>query len=171
MGTPPFYMIAFKPEGVTTRSFIGTDPNNLTWTVDQPEGGFLFLVCFSVHWACVDVLVRRLGSRLLLTVADSLMLSGGQPPQLFNVTGEQMFFTFSFLRPISLAICLSNLHNASPYLHARVCVSVHARPTMHVHARAPQFAVLPFSLLLTPLHSSLSRVPLSLTYDGCCAVA
>ena len=40
LGTPPYYMLAFQPGGVTTRSLLGTDPANLQWTVDHPAGTF-----------------------------------------------------------------------------------------------------------------------------------
>ncbi|KLO12101.1 hypothetical protein SCHPADRAFT_854361 [Schizopora paradoxa] len=62
LGTPPYYMIAFKPSGIPTTSFIGSDPTNLTWTVNQAEG-----------------------SNLLLSVVDAAGSSGGQPPNLFSV--------------------------------------------------------------------------------------
>ncbi|KLO16881.1 hypothetical protein SCHPADRAFT_994839 [Schizopora paradoxa] len=62
LGTPPYYMIAFNPGGVATTSFIGSDPNNLTWTVNQSGG-----------------------SSLVLSVIDSQGLFGGQPPALYTV--------------------------------------------------------------------------------------
>ena len=38
VGQGPYTMIAFPPGGVPTMQEIGSDPNNLTWTVDQPAG-------------------------------------------------------------------------------------------------------------------------------------
>ncbi|EJD00477.1 uncharacterized protein FOMMEDRAFT_90765 [Fomitiporia mediterranea MF3/22] len=62
-GTPPYYMIAWKPRGIPTVSLIGSDRNNLSWTVNQASG-----------------------SSLLLTVADSQGLSGGEAPFIYNVS-------------------------------------------------------------------------------------
>ena len=38
VGVPPYYLIAFIPNGVPTTSMIGSDPNNLTWQVNQATG-------------------------------------------------------------------------------------------------------------------------------------
>ncbi|KII84724.1 hypothetical protein PLICRDRAFT_179070 [Plicaturopsis crispa FD-325 SS-3] len=63
IGTPPYYMIAFEPGAVPTTSFIGNDPNNLTWQVDH-----------------------KAGAKLLLSIADADGNAGGSPPQLYTVT-------------------------------------------------------------------------------------
>jgi hypothetical protein len=38
--TPPFYMIAFVVGGTPVTSLIGTDENNLSWTVTEPAGEY-----------------------------------------------------------------------------------------------------------------------------------
>ncbi|KZS96772.1 hypothetical protein SISNIDRAFT_285788 [Sistotremastrum niveocremeum HHB9708] len=55
-------MRAFEANGTTTTSFIGTDPNNLSWKVNHPAG-----------------------SNLILQVIDSNGNSGGVAPDLYNV--------------------------------------------------------------------------------------
>ncbi|KAL5522147.1 hypothetical protein ACEPAF_2004 [Sanghuangporus sanghuang] len=62
-GTPPYYMIAWKANGIPTVSDIGSDRDNLSWTVNQASG-----------------------SSLILTVADSNQKAGGEAPSLYNVT-------------------------------------------------------------------------------------
>lgn len=37
-GTPPYYMRSFELGGLPTTSFIGTDENDLRWTVAHPIG-------------------------------------------------------------------------------------------------------------------------------------
>ena len=37
-GTPPYYMISFAVGGTPMTTFIGTDENDLKWTVTQPPG-------------------------------------------------------------------------------------------------------------------------------------
>lgn len=45
-GAPPYCMIAFPANGVPTTSRIGTDPNNLSWTVNQRQGEhYLTTIC------------------------------------------------------------------------------------------------------------------------------
>ncbi|KAJ7208005.1 hypothetical protein GGX14DRAFT_455161 [Mycena pura] len=67
-GAPPYYMISVPVNNVGTPSttLIGTDPNSLSWTVNQP-----------------------VGAQLLLYVVDSQGSSGGPQPQLHNVTTGQ----------------------------------------------------------------------------------
>ncbi|KDR72781.1 hypothetical protein GALMADRAFT_73247 [Galerina marginata CBS 339.88] len=65
-GTPPYYMISFAVGGTPVTTFIGTDENNLSWTITQT----------------VD-------SQLLLSVVDANGSAGGIPPQLFNVIAGQ----------------------------------------------------------------------------------
>ena len=38
IGIPPYYLIAFSPGEIPTTSFIGTDPKDLSWTVNHPCG-------------------------------------------------------------------------------------------------------------------------------------
>jgi hypothetical protein len=38
LGTPPYYVIAIEANGFTTTSFVGTDPNNLSWQVNHATG-------------------------------------------------------------------------------------------------------------------------------------
>ncbi|KAF8970972.1 hypothetical protein BDZ97DRAFT_1410986 [Flammula alnicola] len=61
-GTPPYYMIAFAVGGTPVTTFIGTDENNLSWTVTQP-----------------------VGSQLVLSVVDANGSAGGIPPRILNV--------------------------------------------------------------------------------------
>ena len=51
MGAPPYYMIAFTTGGIPTTSFIGIDPYNLTWTVNQASGeqGLVVLMLEKAH--------------------------------------------------------------------------------------------------------------------------
>lgn len=56
-------MIAWKPDGIPTVSSIGSDRNNLSWTVNQASG-----------------------STLLVTVTDSQGFSGGESPYLYTVS-------------------------------------------------------------------------------------
>jgi hypothetical protein len=46
-GTPPYYMIAFAIGKTPITTLIGTDENNLSWTVTQPVGPFHFLLIIS----------------------------------------------------------------------------------------------------------------------------
>ncbi|KAJ6467922.1 hypothetical protein C8R45DRAFT_876409 [Mycena sanguinolenta] len=61
-GVPPFYMMAFAVGGAPITTLIGTNPNNLTWTVEYP-----------------------IGTQLLLAVVDSLGNSGGVDTPLYTV--------------------------------------------------------------------------------------
>ncbi|KAI5122265.1 hypothetical protein M0805_007129 [Coniferiporia weirii] len=63
VGVSPYYLIAFKEDGVPTTSYIGSDPNNLSWQVNQANG-----------------------STLVLTVADAVGNAGGEAGSLFTVT-------------------------------------------------------------------------------------
>ncbi|KAF5313832.1 hypothetical protein D9619_013011 [Psilocybe cf. subviscida] len=65
-GVPPYYMISFPIGGTPMTTPIGSDPNNLSWTVTHPAG-----------------------SQLLLSVADSTGGAGGVPPQLLTVIPGQ----------------------------------------------------------------------------------
>ncbi|KLO05617.1 hypothetical protein SCHPADRAFT_883672 [Schizopora paradoxa] len=90
LGKPPYFMVAFLPSGIPTKSFIGTDPSNLTWFVDQPTG-----------------------SPLLLSVTDGQGDSGGQPSIFLTVVGsndtsclpsppsEKVIITTNFTSPIT----------------------------------------------------------------------
>ncbi|EJD00482.1 uncharacterized protein FOMMEDRAFT_159184 [Fomitiporia mediterranea MF3/22] len=62
-GTPPYYMMAWKSNGIPTVSSIGSNRNNLSWTVNQASG-----------------------SSLLLTVADSQGFSGGEAQSVYNIS-------------------------------------------------------------------------------------
>ncbi|TFK71393.1 hypothetical protein BDN72DRAFT_456026 [Pluteus cervinus] len=59
-------MLALPNGGTPTTQLIGTDPNNLAWTVDQP-----------------------IGEELMLTVIDGNGNPGGVPPGLFTVIAGQ----------------------------------------------------------------------------------
>ncbi|TDL23398.1 hypothetical protein BD410DRAFT_681132, partial [Rickenella mellea] len=61
IGVPPYYMIAYTPNGIPTTSLVGTDPNNLTWQVNQPPG-----------------------TNMLLTIADANNDAGGFPPTVYT---------------------------------------------------------------------------------------
>ncbi|KAF7346713.1 hypothetical protein MSAN_01809400 [Mycena sanguinolenta] len=61
-GTAPFYMMAFPVGGTPSTSFIGTDQNNLTWTVTYP-----------------------VGTQLMLGVVDALGQSGGIDTPVYTV--------------------------------------------------------------------------------------
>ncbi|KAJ7641362.1 hypothetical protein FB45DRAFT_862568 [Roridomyces roridus] len=67
LGIPPYYMQAYPIGGTPTTSLIGTDQNQLSWTVDQP-----------------------IGSQLLLTVIDSQGSTGGASTLLYTVTTGQI---------------------------------------------------------------------------------
>ncbi|KAF9476296.1 hypothetical protein BDN70DRAFT_952076 [Pholiota conissans] len=62
IGTPPYYMTAFVVGGTPVTTFIGTDQNNLTWTVTEP-----------------------VGSQLVLSVVDANGSAGGIPPNIYKV--------------------------------------------------------------------------------------
>lgn len=40
-GTGPYYFMTYEPGGFSTATFVGTDPNNLTWQVKYATGNFL----------------------------------------------------------------------------------------------------------------------------------
>ncbi|KAF8193736.1 hypothetical protein BJ912DRAFT_960300 [Pholiota molesta] len=61
-GTPPYYMIAFAIGKTPVTTFIGTDQNNLNWTVTEPAG-----------------------SQLALSVVDANGSAGGIQPRMFTV--------------------------------------------------------------------------------------
>lgn len=65
-GTPPYYMISLAVGGTPVTTLIGTDENNLSWTITQP-----------------------VGSQLALLVVDANGSSGGLPAQIFNVIEGQ----------------------------------------------------------------------------------
>ncbi|KAF9039345.1 hypothetical protein BJ165DRAFT_381908 [Panaeolus papilionaceus] len=65
-GTPPFYMISLAVGGTPQTSFIGTDENNLLWTVTHAPG-----------------------TRLILQVVDANGSAGGIPPRIFDVIAGQ----------------------------------------------------------------------------------
>ncbi|KAF8874515.1 hypothetical protein CPB84DRAFT_575574 [Gymnopilus junonius] len=65
-GTPPYYMISFAVDATPVTTFIGTDENNLKWTVTQP-----------------------VGSHLVLSVVDANGSAGGVPPQILTVIPGQ----------------------------------------------------------------------------------
>ncbi|KDR84615.1 hypothetical protein GALMADRAFT_56300, partial [Galerina marginata CBS 339.88] len=62
---PPYYMMAFAVDGTPVTTPIGTDENNLSWTVTHPTG-----------------------SRLILTVVDANGSAGGTQLQILSVVGE-----------------------------------------------------------------------------------
>jgi hypothetical protein len=47
-GTPPYYMISFAIGGTPITSLIGTDENNLAWTITHPVGAST-LTCYPVY--------------------------------------------------------------------------------------------------------------------------
>jgi hypothetical protein len=61
-GVPPYYMISFPIGGIPITTPIGSEPDNLSWTVTHPAG-----------------------SQLLLSVVDSTGGAGGVPTQLLTV--------------------------------------------------------------------------------------
>jgi len=65
-GTPPYYMISFAVGATPQTTFIGTDENNLSWTVTQ-----------------------AVGSQLVLSVVDADGSAGGVPPQILTVIPGQ----------------------------------------------------------------------------------
>jgi len=65
-GTPPYYMIAFAVGATPVTTLIGTDENDLSWTVTQP-----------------------VGSKLILSVVDANGSAGGIPPQILSVIAGQ----------------------------------------------------------------------------------
>ncbi|KAF8193743.1 hypothetical protein BJ912DRAFT_924408 [Pholiota molesta] len=65
-GVPPYYMISFPVGGTPQTTLLGSDVNNLVWTVTQPAG-----------------------SQLLLSVVDSQQNPGGVPGQLVTVIAGQ----------------------------------------------------------------------------------
>ncbi|KAJ6462083.1 hypothetical protein C8R45DRAFT_776092, partial [Mycena sanguinolenta] len=68
-GIPPFYMMAFAVGSTPSTSFIGTDQNNLAWTVTYPVGKSLLEPYL-----------------LVLGVVDALGQSGGIDPPLYTVS-------------------------------------------------------------------------------------
>lgn len=47
-GTPPYYMISFAIGGTPITSLIGTDENNLAWTITHPVGASI-LTCYLAY--------------------------------------------------------------------------------------------------------------------------
>jgi len=47
-GTPPYYMMAFAIGGTPITSLIGSDENNLSWTITHPVGASI-LTCYLAH--------------------------------------------------------------------------------------------------------------------------
>ena len=86
-GDPPYYMIAFKPSGIPTTSLVGSDPTNLSWTVNQPSGK----PCVGTTVYSSNLCISIIGSSLLLSIVDSHGISGGQPSNLYTVTGEDLY--------------------------------------------------------------------------------
>ena len=86
-GDPPYYMIAFKPSGIPTTSLVGSDPTNLSWTVNQPSGK----PCVGTTVYSPNLCISIIGSSLLLSIVDSQGISGGQPSNLYTVTGEDLY--------------------------------------------------------------------------------
>ncbi|KAF8586764.1 hypothetical protein K439DRAFT_917258 [Ramaria rubella] len=62
---PPYYFFAHEAAGITTVHSLGSDINNLTWTVDHAAG-----------------------SQLVLSMADAAGNSGGVAPNLYTVTSS-----------------------------------------------------------------------------------
>ncbi|KAL5518320.1 hypothetical protein ACEPAH_2 [Sanghuangporus vaninii] len=62
-GVPPYYLMAWKADGVPTVSHIGSDRSSLSWQVNQASG-----------------------STLVLTVVDSRGMDGGIDPYIYTVT-------------------------------------------------------------------------------------
>lgn len=77
-GSAPYYLMAFEPDGFTTTTFVGTDHSNLTWQVNHAAG--------QSHQKLIDISAAQIciGTRLMLSMADSLGNSGGVGSQLHN---------------------------------------------------------------------------------------
>lgn len=89
-GTPPFYMISLAVGGTPQTSFIGTDENNLLWTVTHAPGELFPNVAsrFTLN-------ASNVGTRLILQVVDANGSAGGIPPRIFDVIGECWYPTFT----------------------------------------------------------------------------
>ncbi|KZT39184.1 hypothetical protein SISSUDRAFT_666637 [Sistotremastrum suecicum HHB10207 ss-3] len=85
---PPYYMLAYEVSGIATVSNIGSDSDELSWTIKHASG-----------------------TQLLLQVADSLGNTGGVGPAVYNVTvgGATNCHPSTETTPITLAIEPPNL--------------------------------------------------------------
>ncbi|KAF9492395.1 hypothetical protein BDN71DRAFT_1473847 [Pleurotus eryngii] len=80
-GTPPYYMRSFELGGLPTTTLIGTDENDLRWTVTHP-----------------------LGKELMLVVVDANGSSGGVPTRLFKVTAGQSITCIQSREPSTFTV-------------------------------------------------------------------
>jgi hypothetical protein len=83
-GTPPFYMNMIALGGTPETTMIGTDVNDLFWTLDQQTAGELELTCKVFLLTCL----LTSGTQLLLQVLDSKGTSGGVASLKYNVISE-----------------------------------------------------------------------------------
>ncbi|KAF8519801.1 hypothetical protein BU17DRAFT_65803 [Hysterangium stoloniferum] len=77
---PPYTMFAYEGSSITTVQTLGSDPQNLLWTVDHPAGEY------HVNHAPLSADVIP-GATLLLSMADANGNAGGVGPNLLTVTG------------------------------------------------------------------------------------
>lgn len=75
-------MMAYAEGGSTIVSLLGNDPNQLSWQVQNPKGEShpLLLLHYTLK-------IMNEGSKLLLTVVDSVGHSGGFNTDFYNVVG------------------------------------------------------------------------------------
>jgi len=95
LGTPPYYLMAFEPAGISTTSFVGTSPSNLSWQVNHAAG-----------------------KQLLLSMADANGGAGGMSTPLFTVAAGQDTSCLPPAPSTSLAITpnvTSNLSTCDPW--------------------------------------------------------
>ncbi|PPR06300.1 LOW QUALITY PROTEIN: hypothetical protein CVT26_005132 [Gymnopilus dilepis] len=92
--TPPFYMISFALGGIPVTSFIGTDPNNLTWTVVQPVGSQLAMSVVDANGR-PGGLAADIISVVAGTTTDCVIGQSNSPPFTVsaNVTGPSSLTT------------------------------------------------------------------------------
>lgn len=83
-GSPPYYMIAFAVGKTPVTTLIGTDENNLSWTITDPVGELNCSLSFSSHFLNIEMV----GSELVLSVVDANGSAGGIPPRPFTVIGD-----------------------------------------------------------------------------------
>jgi len=75
-------MMAFEVGGVPTTTLIGTDQNNLNWTVNHATSEF------SLPLILITSLTSISDTQLMLSVVDSNGSAGGIPPRLYTVVSE-----------------------------------------------------------------------------------
>ncbi|KAL5495948.1 hypothetical protein ACEPAI_1412 [Sanghuangporus weigelae] len=100
-GVPPYYLMAWKADGVPTVSSIGSDRSSLSWQVNQASG-----------------------STLVLTVVDSRGLDGGIDPYIYTVTDNN---TTTNCLPTSPSTSITLAANVSTSEYLETCEPLEVR--------------------------------------------